>query len=194
MANPRYVSIPNSTPFPPIKPPHTHTHTKQSPLLDINPPPPPNNGPYSSHQSTPTPETTVPTPRTTPNTPHSSQQSLGEGGGEKRFQDRHQRIGHFKKGDIIAVPADAPHWFYNNADEDLVVAVMQDNANQLDRNPRSFFLARNPQGTQEKHQRYREEHGGSTRGRDEFGNMKYRPTGLSVFPGFSPFNPVRTSF
>ncbi|KZV36306.1 legumin A-like [Dorcoceras hygrometricum] len=81
---------------------------------------------------------------------------------------------------------------YNNADEDLVLVVLQDNANQLDRNPRSFFLAGNPQGTQEKHQQYIEEHGGSTRGRDEFGNMKYRPTGLPLFPGFSRFDPVRT--
>ncbi|KZV32997.1 legumin B-like [Dorcoceras hygrometricum] len=109
-----------------------------------------------------------------PETFESSQQSLGEGGGEKRFRDRHQRIGHFRKGDIIAVPAGAPHWFYNNADEELVVVVLQDNANsanQLDQNPRSFFLAGNPQGTQEKHQRYREEHGGSTRGQHEFGNV-----------------------
>ncbi|KZV43405.1 legumin B precursor [Dorcoceras hygrometricum] len=61
------------------------------------------------------------------------------GGGEKRFRDRHQRIGHFKKGDIIVVHAGAPQWFYNNADEDLVVVVLQDNvnnANQLDQNPR----------------------------------------------------------
>ncbi|XP_075498885.1 11S globulin seed storage protein 1-like [Primulina tabacum] len=109
-----------------------------------------------------------------PETFESSQQSLGGGGGEHRFRDRHQRIGHFKKGDIIAFPAGAPHWCYNNADEDLVVVVLQDNANnanQLDQNPRSFFLAGNPGSSQEKHQRYGEEHGGSRRGQHEFGNV-----------------------
>ncbi|XP_073152597.1 11S globulin seed storage protein 1-like [Henckelia pumila] len=109
-----------------------------------------------------------------PETFESSQQSVG-GGEQQRFRDRHQRIGHFKKGDIIVFPAGAPHWCYNDADEDLVVVILQDNANnanQLDENPRSFFLAGNVQGSQEKQQRHREEHGGgSRRGEHEFGNV-----------------------
>ncbi|KZV47597.1 hypothetical protein F511_12866 [Dorcoceras hygrometricum] len=61
-------------------------------------------------------------------------------------------------------------------------------------NHSQFFLARNPQGTQEKRQQYREEHGGSTRGQHEFGNMKqkYRPAGLSIFSVFSRFKPFCT--
>ncbi|KAK6120032.1 hypothetical protein DH2020_046162 [Rehmannia glutinosa] len=113
-----------------------------------------------------------------PETFESSQQSQqyeGEGKSQ-RFRDKHQRIEHFKTGDILAIPAGAAHWAYNNGDQELVVVVMQDNsnnANQLDQNPRSFYLAGNPQRGQEQQQHGRKrgqqiqhEHGNVFRGFD----------------------------
>ncbi|CAA0823199.1 12S seed storage protein CRA1 [Striga hermonthica] len=79
-----------------------------------------------------------------PETFESSQQQESEEGTRERFRDRHQRIEHFKTGDIIAIPAGAAHWAYNTGDEELIVVALQhtDNpTNQLDRNPRSFQLA-----------------------------------------------------
>lgn len=55
------------------------------------------------------------------------------------FLDRHQKIGHYREGDIIAVPAGAAHWAYNDAEQESVFVVLVDitnNANQLDPNPR----------------------------------------------------------
>lgn len=57
----------------------------------------------------------------------------------QRFSDRHQKIENLKEGDILAIPAGAPHWAYNSGDQELIVVVLQDNtnnANQLDQNPR----------------------------------------------------------
>lgn len=73
-----------------------------------------------------------------PETFESPQQGQ-EGMRSERFADRHQKIGHLRQGDIVAIPAGAPHWAYNNGDQDLIVVVLQDNsnnANQLDQNPR----------------------------------------------------------
>ncbi|KAK3028148.1 hypothetical protein RJ639_039009 [Escallonia herrerae] len=98
----------------------------------------------------------------------SSQQSQQgrEQEGERFQQDRHQKIRHFREGDIVAIPAGAAHWLYNDGDRDLVAVVLLDtsnNANQLDRNPRRFFFAGNPQ--QEQGQQYGEQ--GSKRGQQE---------------------------
>lgn len=78
-----------------------------------------------------------------PETFESSQQSGAEQEqqeqGRQRFLDRHQKIEQFRQGDILAIPAGAAHWAYNNGDEEFVVVVLQDttnNANQLDSNPR----------------------------------------------------------
>ncbi|KAL6563809.1 hypothetical protein OROGR_002768 [Orobanche gracilis] len=95
-----------------------------------------------------------------PETFESSQESRRseeeEGERRERFRDRHQRIGHFKTGDIIAIPAGAAHWAYNNGDQEVIVVVLLDtsnNANQLDSDPRAFFLAGNPRGQEQQQPR-----------------------------------------
>ncbi|KAG8370790.1 hypothetical protein BUALT_Bualt13G0020100 [Buddleja alternifolia] len=107
-----------------------------------------------------------------PETFESSQQSEQfQEGRSRKFLDRHQKIGQFRRGDIVAIPAGAAHWVYNNGDQELLVVVLQDNtnnANQLDQNPRSFFLAGNPQREQEQQQFG---HGRIRRGQHEFGNV-----------------------
>lgn len=67
---------------------------------------------------------------------------------EERFQegqqgqssrDEHQRILHFREGDVIALPAGVTHWCYNNGDRPVIAITVVDisnNANQLDRNHR----------------------------------------------------------
>ncbi|XP_065006780.1 cocosin 1-like [Musa acuminata AAA Group] len=72
---------------------------------------------------------------------------------EERFQegqqaqssrDEHQRILHFREGDVIALPAGVAHWCYNNGDRPVIAITVVDisnNANQLDRNHREFLLA-----------------------------------------------------
>ncbi|KAL9684469.1 hypothetical protein QQ045_021908 [Rhodiola kirilowii] len=75
-----------------------------------------------------------------------------EGSSSRRTQDRHQKIRHFRAGDILAVPAGVSQWTYNDGNEQLVALVLLDTtnfANQLDINPKRFYLAGNPQ---EEHQ------------------------------------------
>ncbi|KAH6807168.1 hypothetical protein C2S51_028276 [Perilla frutescens var. frutescens] len=109
-----------------------------------------------------------------PETYESPQQSPEGLRGAEKFRDRHQKIEQLREGDVVAIRAGDPHWAYNNGDEDLVVVVMQDNsnnANQLDQNPRSFFLAGNPDmGQQQQHQQQRFR-GDSRREQHEFGNI-----------------------
>ncbi|PHT86752.1 hypothetical protein T459_08858 [Capsicum annuum] len=84
-----------------------------------------------------------------PETFQSSQQfQQGERGAGSRFQDHHQKIGQFRQGDIIAFPAGAAHWAYNEGNEELVLVGFEDSgnsANQLDQTSRRFFIAGNPQ-------------------------------------------------
>ncbi|KAL3647738.1 hypothetical protein CASFOL_008706 [Castilleja foliolosa] len=110
-----------------------------------------------------------------PETYESSQQSgRSEEGRRQSFRDRHQKIEQLRQGEIAAVPAGAAHWAYNDGDQELVLVVFHDNgnnANQLDQNPRSFFLAGNPESGQSQEQ-YR---GSSRRGQQEqFGNNVFR--------------------
>ncbi|XP_047326111.1 11S globulin seed storage protein 1-like [Impatiens glandulifera] len=82
-----------------------------------------------------------------PETFQSSQESQVD---EKstRFHDQHQKIRRFRQGDVIAIGAGWTHWCYNDGNEDVVAIVVEDtgnNLNQLDQNPRKFFLAGNPQ-------------------------------------------------
>lgn len=65
---------------------------------------------------------------------HEEGQSQG-----KRFQDRHQKLRHFRAGDILALPAGVSQWVYNDGNEPLVAVVLLDTtnfANQLDINPK----------------------------------------------------------
>ncbi|KAL3620600.1 hypothetical protein CASFOL_035512 [Castilleja foliolosa] len=104
-----------------------------------------------------------------------------------RTDDRHQRIEHFKTGDIIAFPAGAAHWAYNTGDEELIVVAFQDtsnNANQLDSNPRSFHLAGNPQNPEEQEQGGRRQEKGQGSRRQEQGQGGRRHEHGNVFRGF----------
>ncbi|XP_050206837.1 11S globulin seed storage protein Ana o 2.0101-like [Mercurialis annua] len=75
-----------------------------------------------------------------------SQESAG--GSSSKFQDQHQKVRHFRQGDIIALPAGVAHWCYNDGNEPVVMVSVLDTANnhnQLDINPRNFYLAGNPE-------------------------------------------------
>ncbi|XP_050206418.1 11S globulin seed storage protein Ana o 2.0101-like [Mercurialis annua] len=78
-----------------------------------------------------------------------SQQSAGRrGSSSDRQQEQHQKIRNVRRGDIIALPAGVSHWCYNDGNERLVAVSVYDTANsdnQLDNNPRSFYLAGNPE-------------------------------------------------
>lgn len=74
-------------------------------------------------------------------------QQQGQGQG---FRDMHQKVEHIRSGDTIATHPGVAQWFYNNGKQPLVIVAVMDLAshqNQLDRNPRPFYLAgNNPQG------------------------------------------------
>ncbi|CAH1431845.1 unnamed protein product [Lactuca virosa] len=58
--------------------------------------------------------------------------------------DSHQKVRRFRRGDIVAIPAGAVHWTYNDGNQEVVAISINDinnPANQLDMQPRSFFLA-----------------------------------------------------
>ncbi|KAG6400893.1 hypothetical protein SASPL_137738 [Salvia splendens] len=104
------------------------------------------------------------------------QQQFSQEERSQRFRDdKHQKVEEFQKGDVIAIRAGDAHWVYNDGDQELVVVVFHHNsnyANQLDQNPRSFFLAGNP-GNEQEEEQYRRLHG-SKRGQEaqsELGNV-----------------------
>lgn len=94
----------------------------------------------------------------------SRQSSKGQQREEKQQQeqwqgsrDHHQKVHRFQQGDIIAIPAGAVHWTFNDGNEELVAVSINDlsnPANQLDLTSRSFYLAggASSQGTQTHHQ------------------------------------------
>ncbi|KAJ8899462.1 hypothetical protein K2173_018436 [Erythroxylum novogranatense] len=58
--------------------------------------------------------------------------------------DQHQKLHRVRRGDVIAVPAGAAHWCYNDGNQELVAVSVLDidnEANQLDQNFRAFILA-----------------------------------------------------
>lgn len=68
-----------------------------------------------------------------------SRHEEGQSQGSRRFQDRHQKIRHFRAGDILAIPAGVSSWAYNDGNEPLIAVVLLDTtnfANQLDINPK----------------------------------------------------------
>ncbi|KAL9255569.1 11S globulin seed storage protein 2-like protein [Drosera capensis] len=68
-----------------------------------------------------------------------------ESGAEGRFvRDVHQKVHRFRQGDLIAIPAGAVHWCYNDGDVDVIAVAVHDlnnQANQLDQSLRLYFLA-----------------------------------------------------
>ncbi|KAG2262042.1 hypothetical protein Bca52824_069121 [Brassica carinata] len=79
------------------------------------------------------------------------QQGQGQQGQQGQgFRDMHQKVEHIRTGDTIATHPGVAQWFYNDGNKPLVIVSVLDlasNQNQLDRNPRPFYLAgNNPQG------------------------------------------------
>jgi Cupin len=69
--------------------------------------------------------------------------SRGEEYGSQMFSDEHQRIQHFRQGDVIAIPAGILRWCYNEGESPVEVIVVTDvtnNANQLDPTFRVYSL------------------------------------------------------
>ncbi|KAK9684949.1 hypothetical protein RND81_10G245100 [Saponaria officinalis] len=101
------------------------------------------------------------------------------------FQDQHQKIRRFRRGDVLALPAGIAHWVYNDGDEPMVDVILVDtsnNLNQLDQDiPRRFYLAGKPEVEHEKHQRHRGDREGQKRGRE--GRRGERNVG-NIFSGF----------
>ncbi|GAB2234545.1 hypothetical protein Drorol1_Dr00003800 [Drosera rotundifolia] len=59
-------------------------------------------------------------------------------------RDMHQKVHRFQQGDLIAIPAGAAHWCYNDRDQEVISICVHDlnnQANQLDQSLRTFFLA-----------------------------------------------------
>ncbi|PWA59584.1 glutelin type-B 1 [Artemisia annua] len=86
-----------------------------------------------------------------PETFQSSQQQIEQGS-----SDRHQKIRHFRQGDVIVIPTGAAHWMYNDGQEEIIAVVLLDStnpANQLDQFHRRFFLAGNPNEGEQQQQR-----------------------------------------
>ncbi|XP_050267073.1 11S globulin seed storage protein Jug r 4-like isoform X2 [Quercus robur] len=109
-----------------------------------------------------------------PNTYQESQQQQQQRKGQQ--PDQHQKIRNFRQGDIIALPAGVAHWLYNDGDSEVVALSLLDTnnqANQLDENPRHFYLAGNPEDEFQQGQ-----------GRRERGHQQQQGQGNNLFSGF----------
>lgn len=65
----------------------------------------------------------------------------GEQQGEGRRTDQHQKVHRIRRGDILAIPAGAAHWCYNDGNQELVAFAVIDinnQANQLDQQYRVY--------------------------------------------------------
>ncbi|PRQ25839.1 putative 11-S seed storage protein, plant [Rosa chinensis] len=113
----------------------------------------------------------------------------GQQGEQESFEqlDRHQRVRRVKEGDVIAIPAGVTTWSYNDGDQSLIFVSLLDisnNHNQLDQNPRRFYLAGNPkdefnqQGQSRGQSRQQQEQQGRSR-RQQQGNNNN-----NIFAGF----------
>ncbi|PON62631.1 11-S seed storage protein [Parasponia andersonii] len=106
-----------------------------------------------------------------PETFEESQREQGQGRSQGSRKDRHQRLHHLREGDILAIPAGVAYWCYNNGDQQLVSVSLLDTSNfnnQLDDNPRRFYLAGNPE---DEFEQLRREGG---RGREREGRQAWR--------------------
>lgn len=63
--------------------------------------------------------------------------------GQGRRGDQHQKVHRIRQGDVVAIPAGAAHWCYNDGEEELVAVSINDlnhQSNQLDQNFRVKFI------------------------------------------------------
>ncbi|XP_010025835.2 11S globulin seed storage protein 1 [Eucalyptus grandis] len=117
--------------------------------------------------------------------PEGSQHSQSRYGGQmrgERTQDQHQKVQQIREGDIIALPAGATHWIYNQGQSELVIVSVVDlsnQENQLDHSFRKFFLAGNPQ-------QGRQQQGGSSQswGPRRRGGSSQQESFGNIFSGF----------
>ncbi|KAK7843082.1 11s globulin subunit beta [Quercus suber] len=112
-----------------------------------------------------------------PNT-YQSPLQFGNRRTQQRIEDSHQKLRPIREGDILAVPEGVAQWIYNDGENQLVLVGFYDTLNeenQLDQNPRDFYLAGNPQEQSE--QRSQRSRGQSRRGEQD-------NTGNNVFGGF----------
>ncbi|KAL1188870.1 12S seed storage protein CRD [Cardamine amara subsp. amara] len=82
-----------------------------------------------------------------PGCPETYQEVEGLGGGEdmrRRFEDMHQKLENFRRGDVFALLAGVSQWWYNRGNSDVVIVIVLDvtnRENQLDQTPRMFHIA-----------------------------------------------------
>ncbi|TKY52739.1 Glycinin protein [Spatholobus suberectus] len=109
--------------------------------------------------------------------------------GSHQPEDSHQKIRQFQRGDILLIPPGVPYWTYNNGDEPLVAVSLLDTSsihNQLDQNPRVFYLAGNPDTEHPEtmiQQRQKKSAGGRKHGQHQ--QEEDEEEGGSVLSGFS---------
>ncbi|KAK9991806.1 hypothetical protein SO802_026791 [Lithocarpus litseifolius] len=109
-----------------------------------------------------------------PNT-YQSPLQFGNRRTQQRIEDSHQKLRPIREGDILAVPEGVAQWIYNDGDNQLVLVGFYDTLNeenQLDQNPRDFYLAGNPQEQSEQ------------RSRGQSHRSKQGNNGNNVFGGF----------
>ncbi|KAK7267358.1 hypothetical protein RIF29_20028 [Crotalaria pallida] len=117
---------------------------------------------------------------------------------EQEQQDSHQKIRHFREGDIIAIPPGIAYWSYNYGNQQIIAINLLDItniANQLDPNPRRFYIAGNPEEehpeTQEQLQRHQHQQqqqqsaGGRRRGQHQQEEQQEEEKS-NVLSGFDP--------
>ncbi|KAL3531231.1 hypothetical protein ACH5RR_010553 [Cinchona calisaya] len=98
--------------------------------------------------------------------------------------DQHQRVRRIRKGDVIAVPAGAAHWWANHGEqEDLVILTVNDLnhlANQLDQKFWEFYLAGGPAREGQQQQQQQQGQPWQQEEQGQFQNLK------NLFSGFDP--------
>ncbi|ESQ36545.1 hypothetical protein EUTSA_v10009863mg [Eutrema salsugineum] len=96
-------------------------------------------------------------------------EEIGGGDSGRRFEDMHQKLENFRRGDVFALVAGVSQWWYNRGNSDVVIVIVLDvtnRENQLDQVPRMFQIA-------------------GSRTQEEEQPLTW-PTGNNAFSGFDP--------
>ncbi|KAL4039426.1 hypothetical protein IC575_003078 [Cucumis melo] len=83
-----------------------------------------------------------------PGCPETYETDLRRSQSSGNFRDQHQKIRHFREGDLLVLPAGVSQWIYNRGQSDLILVVFVDTrnvANQIDPFARKFYLAGRPE-------------------------------------------------
>lgn len=71
--------------------------------------------------------------------PETYEEAGGGGDMHPRFEDMHQKLENFRRGDVFASLAGVSQWWYNRGNSDVVIVIVLDvtnRENQLDQVPR----------------------------------------------------------